>query len=65
MNSNLQVSTKQKVLLISMVMTSFEDDLIEVEKIIIRQEFTHMEDEILRSQENISAVGIQFTLNLN
>jgi hypothetical protein len=62
---NSEICAANKVLSIKMILTTMQDDLTTVENLIIQQEFTHCEAEVLDTQENLSCLGLKFTLNLN
>ncbi len=60
-----EICQANKIILVQHVIKAMKDDIQKAENLIIRNEFAHLESEVLDSQENISALGIRFTINLN
>lgn len=60
-----EVCDKNKVLAIRMMLTTYEEEIEEVEMQVLQEEFNYTEQEILLCQQKVTALSSRFTLFLN
>lgn len=60
-----ETSSKSKVMRLKMLLISLEEDLVDVEREVISQQFSHTEDDVQEAFEKVQAGSVQCNLFLN
>ena len=60
-----EVCDKNKILSIRMMLTAYDDELLEVETTVLQEEFNFTKAEVMECQQKFTALSERFTLFLN